>query len=182
MTRAVTIGLVALVAALSAVPNAASQASSVSETAVKAAFLFNFAKFTDWKPDGTSAPLSLCVLGDEGVARALAGTVGATRIGGKALAVRQVDPDEASRTCDLLFVAASQTRRAAAVLQVLRTRPVLTVSDGAAFARTGGIIELVGDADRLRFAINTDAADRAGLRLSSRLLGLATIVRDTHGR
>jgi hypothetical protein len=62
----------------------------------------------------------------------------------------------------------------------IKTLPVLTVSDGERFSEAGGIIELYIDGGRIRFAINVDAAERSGLRLSSRLLGLAKIMRDRH--
>ena len=56
--------------------------------------------------------------------------------------------------------------------------PVLTVGDGKGFSHAGGIIELFVEGGKMRFAINMDAAERAGLHLSSRLLGLAKVVRD----
>ena len=62
----------------------------------------------------------------------------------------------------------------------IKTLPVLTVSDGKGFSQAGGIIELYVEGGRMRFAINVDAAERSGLRLSSRLLGLAKVVRDGH--
>jgi len=71
-------------------------------------------------------------------------------------------------------------RHATPVLGSLKALPVLTVSDDPGFAPSHGIIELVVANGRMQFAVNTDAANRAGLRLSSRLLGLARIVRDEH--
>jgi hypothetical protein len=55
---------------------------------------------------------------------------------------------------------------------------VLTVSDAARFAETGGMVELFVEGDRMRFAVNVDALQRARVRLSSRMLGLAKIVKD----
>ena len=72
------------------------------------------------------------------------------------------------------------TRRSADGLDAIRTLPVLTVSDGKGFASAGGIIELYVEDGRMRFAINVDAAERTRLRISSRLLGLAKVVRDRH--
>ncbi len=70
--------------------------------------------------------------------------------------------------------------RSAGGLAEIKTLPVLTVSDGKGFSLAGGIIELYVEGGRMRFAINVDAAERSGLRLSSRLLGLAKIVRNGH--
>ena len=81
------------------------------------------------------------------------------------------------RGCQLLFIADGEARRAGGGLGGVKTLPVLTVSDSKGFSQAGGVIELYIDDGRLRFAVNVDAAEHAGLRLSSRLLGLAKIVR-----
>jgi hypothetical protein len=145
--------------------------------AVKAAFLFNFAKFAEWPALPSGGPIVLCVVGNEAVAVALAETVRGQNIGGHPLDVLR-PPDSAWRTCQLLFIADADARRASAGLSAIKAVPVLTVSDSKGFAQTGGIIELYVDAGRMRFAINVDATARSGLSLSSRLLGLAKVVRD----
>jgi hypothetical protein len=82
------------------------------------------------------------------------------------------------RRCHLLFVADGETRRSSEGLVGVVALPVLTVSDRKDFARADGIIELYAEEGRMRFAINVDGVARSGLRLSSRLLGLAKIIRD----
>ena len=82
------------------------------------------------------------------------------------------------RTCHLLFIADAERRRATDGLSAVKALQVLTVSDAKDFANTGGMIEFYLEGGRMRFAINVDAVDRSGLHLSSRLLGLAKIVRD----
>ncbi len=167
-------GLMALLATTMALPGVAAQAA-VSDTALKAAFVFKFVRFTDWPARGTST-LTLCVVGDGDLGEALDATVRAQQATGAAADVRTLKGGEPLDTCDVVFVPASESRRTAAGLKAVRDLPVLTVSDALDFARTGGIIELYVDQGRLRFAINPRAADRAGLRLSSRLLALARIV------
>jgi hypothetical protein len=146
--------------------------------AVKAAFLFNFAKFTDWPAVASAAPFVLCVVGNEAVAGALAETVRGQNIGGHPLDVARPLDGATWRACHLLFVADAEARRSSAGLSAIKAAPVLTISDSKGFAQSGGIIELYVDAGRMRFAINVDAAERSGLHLSSRLLGLANVVRD----
>lgn len=155
-------------------------ADPISDVAMKAAFLYNFAKFTEWPRLAPDAPLTLCVVGDDRVAAALIDTVRNQRIGAHAVDARSVASDAPLRSCDLLFVSTSETRRATSVLDTLKTLPILTVSDGKDFSRSGGIIEFFVESGHMRFAINIDAAGHSGLRLSSRLLGLAKIVRDDH--
>jgi hypothetical protein len=82
------------------------------------------------------------------------------------------------RACHLLYVGDTNSARTAAILDELQGAPVLTVSDGAEFIRNGGIIGLIVEEGRMRFVINPATAQRAGLRLSSRLLQLAKISRE----
>jgi hypothetical protein len=174
------VATVVLAATLVAEPGLArrSDAQAVSDVAVKAALLFNFAKFAEWPALLSSASINFCIVGDEGVATALVDVVRGHTINGRRLEVWRPHDATAWKTCHLLYVADADSRRLAARLAEIRAVPILTVSDANGFAGTGGIVELYVDGARMRFAINVDAAERSGLRLSSRLLGLATIVRN----
>lgn len=171
-------GLALAALLVAAFATAAGQGTSVvSDDALKAAFLYNFAKFTEWPAMPAGAPIVACIVGDDRIAAALVETVRGQNIGGHALEVRRVQDGAAWQACQLLFISTSETRRSAAGLVFIKTLPVLTVSDDRGFAAVDGIIELYVEDGRMRFAINVDAAERSGLRLSSRLLGLARIVR-----
>jgi hypothetical protein len=170
---------IVLTATLVASPGIADDRSpqAVPDTSVKAAFLYNFAKFTEWPALAADASIVACVVGDDGIADALVETVRGQTIAGHALEVLRPQERAVWRGCQLLFVAAAEIRRSTAALDSIKTLPVLTVSDGSGFSQSGGIIELYVDGGRIRFAINVDAAGRSGVRLSSRLLGLAKIIR-----
>jgi hypothetical protein len=174
----------ALAAALHATAgNAAGLAvDAVRDIDVKVGLIYNFARFADWPALAPGAPIVFCVVGSEPIAAALAVTVRQKRIGEHALDVSQPSGSTEWGQCSLLFIADAATRRAAAGLSALRTLPVLTVSDATGFARAGGIIELYIEGGRMRFAINVDAAELSGLHLSSRLLGLAKVVRGLPAR
>ena len=148
------------------------------EVAVKAALLFNFAKFAEWPSLAPGAPIAACVVGDDAIATALAGTVRGQQVSGHPLDVRRSQDSAMWRACQLLFVAGAEIRWSEDGVGGVRALPVLTVSDAPGFSQRGGIIELYLEGGRVRFAINVDAAERSGLRLSSRLLGLAKVVRD----
>jgi hypothetical protein len=164
-------------ALLLAAPPVAAQ--SASAPALTAAFLYNFAKFAEW-PDGAPAgAMTLCVLGDTAVADALDATVQGRTIDGREIAVVRVKPDRL-RTCHLLYVSGVDLRRSQQIIEELKTAPVMTVSDRDRFAESGGIAGLFVEAGKMRFAINLDAALRARLRISSRLLNLAKLVKDDH--
>jgi hypothetical protein len=152
-----------------------------ADVAVKAAFLYNFAKFTEWPALPPGGPIVLCVVGGDAIANALVETVKGQNISGHALEVSRPQDSSSWRSCHLLFIADAETRKSAGGLAGLKTLPVLTVSDGKDFSQAGGIIELFVESGRMRFAINMDAAEGSGLRLSSRLLGLAKVTRNGHG-
>jgi YfiR/HmsC-like len=170
---------VALIALLVTHPALAAGSGPVApDVAVKAALLFNFGKFVQWPSLSAGAPLVICVVGDDDIAAAVLTTVRGQNINGHGLEVRQPQESTGWRSCHLLFLAAAETRRSADGLGGIRTAPILTVSDAQGFAHGGGIIELFIADGKMRFAINIDATARAGLRLSSRLLLLAKVVRD----
>jgi hypothetical protein len=160
---------------------AANGTDPVSAVAVKAAFLYNFAKFVEWPALRDGAPIVVCIAGDDEIAAALVGMVRGQNISGRVLEVLRSPDSGTWPDCQLLFIADADVRRAAGGLRGVVTQPVLTVSDGRGFSDTGGgIIELFLDGERMRFAINVDAAERSGLRLSSRLLALAKVIRSGH--
>jgi hypothetical protein len=167
-----------LAANLIAAPGfAAGNASQTApDVAVKAAFLFNFAKFTEWPALSSGASIVMCVVGDDRVGATLADTVRGQSIGGHAFDVRRSQDSAAWATCQLLYVADADIKRSIGGLAAIKALPVLTVSDGKGFAAASGIIELYVEGERMRFAINLDTAEGSGLRLSSRLLGLARII------
>jgi hypothetical protein len=153
-------------------------AQAVTQPTLRAAFLYNFAKFTEWPGDPASSPLTLCVLDDSAVEGALGELVGASPINGRAVVISRGPSGTRLRACHLLYVGDTNSARTAAILDELQGAPVLTVSDGAEFIRNGGIIGLIVEEGRMRFVINPATAQRAGLRLSSRLLQLAKISRE----
>jgi YfiR/HmsC-like len=155
------------------------------EYEVKAAFLFNFAKFIDW-PDnsfaGPQSPFSVCVLGLDPFGRALDDTLKGKMIAGRPVAVLRLREAAAARQCQIAFVSASEKSRFSSIFSAMRGSSVLLVGDTENFAASGGAIQFTFEENHIRFTINTDAAERAKLQISSKLLALATIVRDTPGR
>jgi hypothetical protein len=144
---------------------------------LKAAFLFNFAKFAEW-PRDSSGPLTLCVLHDRAAEEALAQLVHGASINGRSVAVARTTTRDGLAPCHLVYLASDDLPSLDPVLADLRGRPVLTVGDGEPFARHGGMIGLLVEGNKMRFAINPGAAHRSGLRISSKLLALATLVND----
>jgi len=154
------------------------RAQSASEPALKAAFIYNFAKFAEWPADAAPAdPLTICVFGDAAIADALDETVKGRTVDGRKTVVVRVKP-EGFRGCHVLFLAGGDAKRVQTMIDDLKNAPVLTVGDREQFAQSGGVAGLFVEQGRMRFAINVEAAQRGRLRISSRLLSLAKIVKD----
>lgn len=147
------------------------------EPRLKAAYVFNFAKFTHWpaSADGFN-PLTLCLLGRSPVAEALEQDAARVRIGQRPLQVSYVRLPGDLSACDLLYVSELDMSRARRLLGALAEWPILTISDIQGYAQEGGMIELRVVDSRLRFEIDLAAVRAAGLRLEPNLLKLATQV------
>ena len=158
------------------------EAQLLAEREVKAAFLVNFAKFTEWPtaafPDAT-APIVLGVAGDEALRQTIEHLAKGKVFNGRALKTRNVrNPQDAAQT-HLLFVGGLWESRAGDLLQATHGLPVLTVGDSDRFRAQGGMIAFLFEGNRLRFEIRLDATEQAQLKVSSRVLTLAKTV---HGR
>jgi hypothetical protein len=168
--------VIALVAAFPGAPTATAQAPSESE--VKAALIYKFLPQVTWPGLAPTAPIVTCVVSDSGVAASLSDIVKGKTVEAHTIEVRQLRDPGASAGCHVVFVAGAEIRRFTAGLTAIRTSPLLTISDGGNFAKSGGVIEFFVENGRMRFSINTDAMSRSGLQISSQVLRLARIVRD----
>jgi len=148
-----------------------------SAVAVKAALLYNFAIFTEWPALRPAAPIVICVVGDDQIAASVSRITQGKSIVGHALEIRRSADSTTWTACNLIFIAAAETRQMGNAIGAIKELPILTVSDRAGFSQAG-IVELYVEAERMRFAINLDAVERSGLRISSRVLMLARIVRN----
>ena len=154
-------------------------AQSVSEYRVKAAYLYNFAKFVDWPADRfatATTPIRLCVLNDSLFLAELLQVVNGKTIAGRPMAVVPVQSAELARSCEILFINSSQNGQTPKVIDALRDTSVLTVGETKGFVQEGGIINFVLQDDRVLFEVNHKAARQAGLSVSSRLLAVAKLV------
>lgn len=164
-----------------AITVASAQAAERNPLEVKADMLFNIVKFVQW-PDGATAPrgeLTFAILGDDELASVIAATFSTRSVGGRQVFVRCIRRIEDAKDCQVLYVASSETTRAAQVIETLAGKGVLTTSDVPGFAAGGGMVNFVQDNDRVRFEINPGSAERARLKISAKLLALARIVAES---
>jgi len=160
-------------------PVCARAAGTPGEYEVKAALLYNFARFVTWPAGAFShadSPFVIGVVGDDPFGSALERTLGAKSIGGRPIVIRRWPRARDRGACHILFVAASERAAVRRLLAPLAAEPVLTVSDMPGFAADGGIVGLRLVDSRITFEINEDHANAASLSISSRLLSLARLV------
>ncbi|MGE3490865.1 MAG: YfiR family protein [Vicinamibacterales bacterium] len=151
-------------------------------TDLRAAFLYTLARFTEWPADNPAGPITLCVRGDDAVDEALVRLAGHRHIGGRTVAITRLGDPAQPPACHLLYLAGDAAALNTETLRAVASQAVLTVGDGEQFVRTGGVAALFMDGGRMRFAINPDAMLRARLRISSKLLGIARLLKDGDGQ
>lgn len=169
-----TTGCAVVLAAALLIP--AVLAQSAGEYEVKAAFLYNFAKFVEWPALPNGAPFRVCVAGADPFGPTLENALRGRVLDGRWLEVRRPQRLEDASNCQILFIGSMDRLHLDELLGQIRDRPVLTVGEGHQFSQSGGMIAFRIENQRLRFEINREAADRAHLRLSSKLLSLAATV------
>jgi hypothetical protein len=165
-----------LLAALLVLPRAAAAqtAQTAAEYDVKAAFLYNFTKFVEWPAAAfaDAGKLKVCVLGDNPLSRSLQ-AVNNEPVGTRKLMVVRADSIAKPGGCQVLFISRSERERLPQVLATVGDAPVLTIGDTKGYADQGVVINFTLEGSKVRFEINTEAADKAGLKVSSKLLQLA---------
>jgi hypothetical protein len=155
-----------------------------SEYEVKAAFLFNFARFVEWPArEGSSAdaPIILVIAGTDQFKEVFDRVVQGRTVNGRSIVAKHVADLKNAGPCDILFVEPIKGSKNIALPEALRRTPTLTVGEGEVFCQQGGMIGFVQSEGTIGLAINQMGAERAGLKISSKLLSLATIVNPPEG-
>lgn len=156
--------------------SARAQNSGPSEYQLKAAFIYNFVKFVDWPTQAfadASSPYVIGVLGDNVFGDDLEQMVGNKVIKNRPLKFETFHSVMEVTNCQVLFISASEHNHFHQILDALRGKSILTISESDHFIDDGGMIDFKLVNRRVRFQINDKAAKKAGLMISSDLLHLA---------
>ena len=152
---------------------------AAGEYQVKAAFLYNFAKYVQWPADAPTARTGtfvITILGNDPFGPSLEEMLGGKQIERLKVVVRRAGTPEELGTSQIVFISESERGQVPQILKRLDGTPTLTVAEMDRFAERGGVIRLRMDGERVRLDINPGAATRARLKISSELLKLARIV------
>jgi len=148
------------------------------EYKIKAAFIYNFTKFVVWpkqNPNSDVESFDVCILGDNRLSAA-ASTIHGKLVRGNTLQIKYINNLGENGECEIIFFAISNTERLQQALETIKGTSVLSVGDSNDFVDNGGIIGLFVKNDKVMFDINQIAANDNGLKINSRLLGLANRV------
>jgi hypothetical protein len=155
-------------------------AQTAEEYQVKAAFLFNFAKFVQWPATSfksPSDPIHICVLGENPFGTTLAELLAGKKIDDRPLMSSHFFEVREINGCHILFVSKSERKNLRNILAAATAGGILTVGEWESFAADGGTIGFHLDQGKVRLEINLPAAERAQVKISSKLLSLAQIVK-----
>jgi len=173
------VGVLAVIVA-SAPAGAQPLAISAHEYQVKAAFLYNFFRFVEWPANNgdAKAPVVIVVFGRDPFGPALYQAVRGKNLNGRPFEVRRTSQISEVLPCHLVFVSAQERRRTPELVKALEGAGVLTVGEADDFLEQGGAVRFATEDNKVRFVINLEAVRRSGLKISSRLLSLARVVRN----
>ncbi|HZN98536.1 MAG TPA: YfiR family protein [Gemmatimonadales bacterium] len=176
---AATLGMAQLVLSQARAPAGTGYRGASLEYQVKAAYLLNFTRYVEWPSQAFQAPtdpVRVCVLGRDPFDGVLDATLEGKTTQGRPLALRRVRSSADAAGCHLVFISRETWRTLGELPRTLRSPGRLTVGESDEFAQAGGVIGFVIQDEAVRFVVNAEARDRAGLRISSRMLSLAAAV------
>ncbi|MBW2401074.1 MAG: YfiR family protein [Deltaproteobacteria bacterium] len=149
------------------------------EIDVKAAFLFNFARFLSWPEEAFAfpdSPIVFGILGDPEFFETASATITGKTVNDRPVEVRELQDDSEAKKVHLLFLARALETQGDSIRTAVGESPVFVIADFEGFAANGGTAHFYMDHDRVRFAINLRVAQEKGLTISSKLLRVATLV------
>jgi hypothetical protein len=151
------------------------------EYAIKAAYLYQFGRYVQWPATAfadSQSPLVIGILGQAPFGDTLEEIARTKRVEGRPIVIRQYASLAEYKPCHILFVTASAgPAQTAAAIEMAKKAHVLLVGEEPGFIQQGGVANFYLEENRIRFEINTEAAQQEQLKISSKLLSLAKIVR-----
>jgi YfiR/HmsC-like len=167
-----------VLAACACLPASAEVAHSegLTESEIKAGFLYNFTKFVEWPSEvftNASTPIVLGIVGANPFGRLLTDAAAGKTVNGRGVLIKHFREDEDLKSCQIVFVSSLEKKRAAQIVEKLGRANVLTVGEGDAFIEAGGMIAFVVEGNKVRLVMNLEAASEARLKISAKVIAVA---------
>jgi len=146
------------------------------EYQIKAAYLYKFASYVEWPPavfSDANTPITIGVMGAGDIATELSNVKSGVSVNGRTVQVRLLKPGDSLTGVQILFIGRQESGRLKTLLDSIQSQPVLTVTEWAGAIGAGSVINFVPIDERIRFEVSTASAERSGLKISARLLGVA---------
>jgi uncharacterized protein DUF4154 len=159
--------------------------SPMGESQVKAMFVYNFLKFVEWRveaPLGAKEPFVVVIIGEGATADATRHFLESKAVGERPVVVRRGRWDQSLSGVRAAFVVERDAKKLHHIFDAAAEAGVLTIGEGEGFATKGGVIGLLVEDRKVRFDVDTTAAQLAGLRISSKLLALTRAIRSSPAR
>ena len=160
-------------------PVAIAEEPLASEYQVKAAFLINFPKYVDWPAEtfaASNSPIIIAVFGESKVTDEIKKIIAGRTVNGREIILKRLASGAESGGCHILFISAAEQRNSPNLLAAPQGG-VLTVGESDDFLERGGIINLTRRVQKIALEVNLTAADAARIKISSKLLGVASVVK-----
>lgn len=178
MIRKIKYVIIFLVITFFLIPGNAS-GQQYSDNELRAAFICNFAKFVEWPSNSfisNSSPIVIGFLNDSTLASVTEKIANSMNIGGRKLQIIKCKNAEQAMHCNILYLSPSEKDQFSVILEKLSKLPILTVSETEGFCLLKGMINFSKGKNKFGFEINVNSAKQKGIKISSKLLGLATII------
>ena len=149
-----------------------------AEEQVKAVFIFNFTKFIDWPSDAfisTDSPFIIGVVGKQSISSYLQEAIAGEYAAGRTILIKHYSSPKDVRNCHILYIGSEDPDKVKAIIASTQNHSILTVGDSPNFLRWGGMVRFFTEKGKIRLEINSDAARSSGIRISSKLLSVASI-------
>jgi len=151
-----------------------------TESHIKALFLVKFARYVEWPANtysATNLPITIGVLGRDDFGDDLPKAIAGQTVNGRGFVIKHLAADDELGGCQILFISDSEASHMDKILARAGALPILTVGEDKPFAQNNGIIDFLHKGDNIRLEINLTTANQAGLKISSRLLSVADVVK-----
>lgn len=151
---------------------------SPAEEQVKAVFIYNFTKFIDWPANSFNHPepaFVIGVVGNQSISPFLQEAIAGELAAGRPILIKHFASAREIKNCHILYIGSEDPDRVKAIIAQTQNQSILTVSDSPNFLRWGGMVRFYTEKGKIRLEINSDAAKSAGIRISSKLLSVASI-------